>query len=231
MKKFILVAFASLMMMTSCDTLTNLALSPTALESSQALKKILDSSAFKAINTLRKVNQNGAESLLPKEVQPVLGALKTLGLGSKVDDLNRQIGNISKVALVESEGTLKDAIGSLKFQDAAAVVVGGKDAATEVLRKAMYASVKKRYSSKLDTELEKTDINKYWPMAAGAYNAFSSNKVNGSLSDLLAEKAVDALFLSMGKEESNIRDNYESLGSSVVNKVFDYYTKNRGGQR
>lgn len=231
MKKMFIVALMSAFMLQSCDTLTSIALSPTALETSQALKKILNSSAFKAIKTLRSLNNSGVESVLPEEIRPVLGALKTLGLGSKVDEINNQIANISKVALTETEGTMKDAIGSLTFQDGAAVVLGGKDAATEVLRKAMYASVKKRYSDKLNTEFDKTDINKYWPMAAGAYNAFSSKKVDSNLSDFLAERAVDGLFLTMGKKEAEIRNDYESLGSSVVNKVFDYYVKNKGAQR
>lgn len=212
-------------MFQSCDTLTNLALSPTALETSAALKKILNSSAFKAITTLRNVNNDGVESVLPAEVQPVLAALKTLGMGSKVDQINASIKQVTSVALKESEGTLNDAISSLKFEDAAAVVLGGQDAATEVLRNAMYTSVKKRYSEQLNAEFDKNDVNKYWPIAAGAYNAFNSNKVDNNLSDFLAEKAVDGLFLTMGKEEAEIRDDYESLGSSVVNKVFDYYTK------
>jgi hypothetical protein len=106
-----------------------------------------------------------------------------------------------------------------------AVVIGGEDAATQVLRQAMYATVKQRYSSLLNAEFEKNDVNKYWPLAAGAYNMFSKNKVDSNLSDFAAERAVDVLFLSIGKEEKNIRTDYKSLGKQAVTKVFDYYTK------
>jgi len=73
----------------------------------------------------------------------------------------------------------------------------------------------------------KTDALKYWPIAAGAYNMFAKNKVDGELSDFLAERAVDGLFLAVGKQEAKARHDYKALGNSVVTKVFDYYTKKK----
>ena len=64
-------------------------------------------------------------------------------------------------------------------------------------------------------------------MAAGAYNLFAKNKIDDTLSDFMAERAVDAVFLAMGKEEKQIRTDPASLGKAVVTKVFDYYVKNR----
>ena len=127
--------------------------------------------------------------------------------------------------LTESEGIVSDAISELKFTDAVAVVLGGEDAATNVLKRAMYDTVKKRYSSRIEQELGKTDALKYWPIAASAYNLFARDKMESSLPDFLAERSVDALFIAMGKQEASIRTDYRSLGNSVVTKVFDYYTK------
>ena len=93
----------------------------------------------------------------------------------------------------------------------------------------MYEAVKKRYSDRLNVELEKTDVNKYWPMAQSAHNIFAKNKVEGSLSDFLAAKAVDGLFIAIGKEEAVIRKNPNELGSAVVDKVFDYYNRQKQG--
>ena len=115
----------------------------------------------------------------------------------------------------------------MKFSDAVAIVMGGEDAATGVLKRTMYETIKKRYSSRMEQELAKTEALEYWPLAAGAYNVFAKEKVNSSLPDFLAERAVDAVFLAMGKQEAQIRTDYKSLGNSLVNKVFDYYTKNQ----
>ncbi|MBK9734617.1 MAG: DUF4197 family protein [Saprospiraceae bacterium] len=47
------------------------------------------------------------------------------------------------------------------------------------------------------------------------------------LSNFIADKAVDAVFLAIGHEEQEIRKDYKSLGIGIVNKVFDYYTKGK----
>lgn len=226
MKRIILPFLAfSILTFSSCSLMKDLDLKPSNLETVLALKKILDSSTFRALKTLKNMNANGIEGALPKEIGTVLKTLKTVGYGDEVDQVTKSIGNASNLMLSESEGIIGDAISELKFTDAVAVVLGGEDAATSVLKRAMYDTVKKRYSSRIEQELGKTDALKYWPIATSAYNIFAKNKVNNSLSDFLAERSVDAVFLAMGKQEASIRTDYKSLGNSVVTKVFDYYTK------
>ena len=211
-------------LMSSCSSLQSIISEPTSLETITALKDVLNSSAFKALETLSKL-KSGPESVLPEEIRPVLGALKNLGLGKEVEKVSQQIGKASELTLAESKGVMLDAVKELNFGDAVAIVLGGEDAATSVFKRAMYSSVKTRYSEKLDAELSKTDALKYWPMASGAYNIFAKKKVNGSLSDFMAERAVDGLFLAMGKEEAKIRQDPHQMKNAVVSKVFDYYQK------
>jgi hypothetical protein len=221
-----LIAIAAALALSACATLQKLLMEPTALETITALREVLNSSAFRTINKLAKIQRDGVESLLPEELQPVLTTLKNVGLGNEIDKVTKAIGDASGVVLDESKGIMADAVKEVKFTDAVAIVTGAENAATIAMKNAMYGAVKKRYSARLHTQLEKTDANKYWPMAQSAHNLFARNKIEGSLSDFLAERAVDALFIGMGKEEAVIRQNPESLGKAVVTKVFDYY-KNR----
>lgn len=225
MKKALILLIALATLGSSCATLGALGIKPTNLETVLALKNILNSSTFKALKTLKTLNDDGVAGLLPQELQPVLGTMRTLGYGNEVDKVTSQISSISALVLDESEGIMSEAIREVSFGDAVSVVLGGEDAATEVLRQAMYGAVKTRYSSRIDQELQGTEAAQYWPLATGAYNMFSSNKIDANLSDFMAERVVDAVFLAMGKEEKEIRSNYEVLGDQVVNKVFDYYTK------
>ena len=225
MMRVLCLLLAMSMIAPSCKTLSALGLEPSALETAMALREVLDSSTFRALKSLKNVKDGGLETILPSELQPVLGQMRSLGLGGEVDKILGQVQDVSLVALSESEGVISDAVKSLSFKDAAAVVLGGSDAATGVLKNAMYASVKQRYSDRLEAELQKTEAAQYWPMAAGAYNLFAKEKVEGRLSDFLAERAVDGVFLAIGKEEKAVRANYKDLGKSVVTKVFDYYTK------
>ena len=223
MRRVILLFTTVTILGSSCATLGNLGLKPTGLETVMALKSILNSSTFKALNTLKSLNDSGVAGLLPDEAQPILNTMKTLGYGNEVDKVTKQIGQISSIALDEGQGIMTDAIKEVSFTDAVSVVLGGEDAATGVLKNAMYGAVKQRYAAKLENELAGTEALQYWPLATSAYNMFSKDKVNGNLSDFLAERAVDAVFLAMGKQEKAIRSDYKSLGDQVVTKVFDYY--------
>lgn len=214
----------SILLFSSCATLNKLGIKPSALETALALKQVLNSSTFKTIKTLKNLSE-GDSDMMPKELNSVLAGLGALGYGDDVDKVKKQISQASGIALTESEGIITDAIKEISFKDAASIVLGGEDAATGVLKSAMYSSVKNRYSARLGESLQGQEAVEYWPLAAKAYNLFSKNKVDTTLPDFLAERAVDALFLGIGKNEKAVRADYKSLGSQVVTKVFDYYTK------
>ena len=225
MKKIITLCLVVGLMLPSCSTLKQLGIEPTALETITALRNVLDSSAFKAAKTLGKMQMGGAESIVPKEVAMVLGKLKGLGIGGDVDKVTKKVGEISALVAEEGAVLMKDAIKNVNFGDAAAVVIYGEDAATQALRNSMYKSVKQRYSERLDTEFAKVPELQYWDAAKTAFNLFADkdDKVEGSISDFAAERAVDAMFLAMGKEEREIRKDPKSVGKAVVTKVFNYY--------
>lgn len=221
MKNIILLTL-TICILASCSTFSKLGIQPSAIETALALKQVLNSSAFKTIKLLKDLSDDNNE-MIPKELDAVLSGLGMLGYGEDVDKVKRQISQASGIALSESEGIITDAIKEISFKDAAAIVLGGEDAATGVLKNVMYGTVKKRYSERLGQSLEGQEAVQYWPLASKAYNMFSSNKVDTTLPDFLAERAVDALFLGIGKNEKVIRADYKSLGSQVVTKVFDYY--------
>lgn len=222
MKNALLLTLATLVL-ASCTTLNKLGIKPSAVETALALKQVLNSSTFKTIQTLKNLSDGDSE-MIPNELNTVLSGLGALGYGEDVDKIKEQISKASGIALSESEGIIADAIKEIRFKDAAAIVLGGEDAATGVLKNAMYGTVKKRYSVRLGKSLEGLEALQYWPIAARAYNLFSSNKVDSTLPDFLAERAVDALFVGIGKNEKVVRADYKSLGNQVVTKVFDYYS-------
>jgi len=225
MKKFFLVFLTAALMLSSCSMLNQLNLKPSALETVMALREILNSSTFKAVKKLSQLSSDDPSRALPSEFKTVLDGLKTLGYGQEVDKITKQVGTASAVVLKESESIIAESIKEVDFGDAVSIVTGGKDAATQVLKNNMKTVVRRKYAERLDTELGKTEATKYWPIAAGAYNIFAKDKIDSSLSNFLADRAVDGVFLAIGHEEQEIRKDYKSLGKAVVTKVFDYYTK------
>lgn len=229
-KSVLLIVLTSGLFLSSCSVLNQLNLQPSMLETVTALREILNSSTFKALKTLSKLHSDDPAKALPEELQPVLAGLKTLGLGNEINKVTAQIGQVSGVVLNESQDIIKESIAKVDFGDAVAIVTGGKDAATQVLKNNMKEVVRARYAELLTSQLSKTEATTYWPMAASAYNLFAKKKVEPNLSVFLADRAVDGIFLAMGHEEQEIRKDYKSLGSAVVTKVFDYYMKRQNQQ-
>lgn len=211
----------------SCKSSQGVASAPSEKETINAVKEVLNGSAFKAIDGLGRLANGGLEGLLPEEVRPVLATLKTLGLGAELTKLDKKLGVVSTAAYLESRGLMSDAIKQVKFEDAASIVIGGENAATLAFKNTMYSAVKSRYSERLESQINKIDEAKHWYTAVTAYNLFAKNKISGSLSDFIAERAVDAVFVAMSKEEAAIRKNPASLDKAVVTKVFDYYNNNK----
>ena len=212
----------------SCTALNDLIQKPTYLETLNAVREVMNSSAFRAIQTFSRMSSDqGVLALLPEEFRPVIETLKTLGLGKEIDKITTKSAEIAALVASESGAIMEDAIRDVKIEDAVAIVVGGQDAATQILREKMQGAVKRRYSARLDAELERAQVNQYWGMATGAYNLFAKKKIEGSMSDFIADQAVNGLFLAMGQEEQEIRRDPASLGVAVVTKVFNYY-QNQG---
>lgn len=231
MKRILTICLVSLLAFTSCDVVKSIYSEPSESDVLYALTKLMDSSALKAITKMKAVNDKGIGGLLPEELQPVLAGLQATGAIKDLDKVEGTLKNVSGVVVSESGDLMKDAIRQVKFKDAVSIVLGGKDAATAVLKQAMYTSVKQRYSEKISAELTKADpsIEQYWPAAAGTYNLFAKKKVDSNLSDFIAERSVDLLFSSMGAEEGKYRDNIPSVGDQVVSKVFDFYRNRQNG--
>ncbi len=217
--------FGSTLSLNSCKPSKVIFGEPSNDEISYALRKVLNSSTLKMINGLSTLSTQGVEGLLPEEFQDVLGVLKSTGAIKDIDKVEAKIADISKEVGVETSETLKDAIKELSFKDGAAIVLGGKEAATHVLKNAMYTTVQKRYSDRLNQELTKIDpnINMYWAAGTSAYNLLSKNKIDSDMSDFLSKRAVDLMFASIGQNESSIRNNPMQLQDQIVNKVFDYF--------
>jgi hypothetical protein len=211
----------------SCSGVKNLQYVPSNLETIAAIKEVLNGSTSKALLNLANAQNQGIEALLPDEVKPIMNTLKTLGLGDEIKKIDAAVVNVSAVALAESKGLMQDAIKEVQFADAASIILGGENAATNALKTTMYSAVKKRYSEKIGIELNKIPEVKYWDTAVSTYNMFAKNKINGTLEDFVAERSVDAIFVAMGNEEAVIRKNPGSLGKEMVTKVFDYYSKQK----
>lgn len=239
------VAVSSLFM-TACDTVSELATtvlnssSPlTESEVGQGLKRALEVGAGTAVGDLSSPNDflsNAAyKILLPKEAQIITDnkdnpLLKAVGVSKMIDDVEQSMNAAAANAVTKAKPIFVKAITGMSIQDAFGILRGGDNAATNYLRKTTYQSLYNAFKPEISKSLGKPlyqgmSANNAWGSLTGAYNKVATyvpnwQAVNTSLDDYVTNKALDALFKEVQKEEANIRKNPAARVDALLQRVF-----------
>ena len=111
----------------------------------------------------------------------------------------------------------------MTIADATNILLGNKDAATNYFKRVTTAQLMEKFSPVITNSLSKVGATKYWSDAAAAYNKLPLVKpVNTNLSNYVAEKAIDGMFIQVAQEELKIRDNIGARSTGLLQKVFGY---------
>ena len=114
------------------------------------------------------------------------------------------------------------------IQDAANILMGADNAATNYLNKTTNQQLYDKFKPKIVASLEKIGANTLWKKAADTYNAVPLvTKVNSDLGDYVTKKALDGLFGKIAEEEKNIRRNKGARVTALLQKVFAKQDANR----
>ena len=116
----------------------------------------------------------------------------------------------------------RDAVQQMTISDAAGIVTGPKDSATQYFRRKTEARltdkflpiVKQATSRTGATGVYKDLLSKAGPLAD------VGDRKDSNLDDYVTRKALDGLFLLIADEEQNIRDNPAARTTALLRKVF-----------
>ncbi|RZL31365.1 MAG: DUF4197 domain-containing protein, partial [Pedobacter sp.] len=85
------------------------------------------------------------------------------------------------------------------------------------------AELMQKFSPVITNSLSKVGATRYWTDAATAYNKVPFVKpVNTDLSNYVAQKAIEGMFIQVAQEELKIRDNISARSTGLLQKVFGY---------
>ena len=231
-KLFTLISVATLL--SSCDVLSNL---PTSLPGSglggitqqeaalgikEALGQGLNRSVFQ-LNTVDGFFKDAAyKILLPPDAKKIENTLRTLGLNSMVDKAILQINRGAEDAAGFAKPIFIDAIKNMTLQDAIGLVRNGDTSATNFFRIKTTAKLMAAFSPVIESSLAKVDATRYYGDLVSKYNSLPTTfrKINPDLAAFVTERATNALFDLIAKEEINIRTNLAARGSDILRKVF-----------
>jgi hypothetical protein len=109
----------------------------------------------------------------------------------------------------------------MTIQDAANILKGQPDAATQYLKKTTSAPLRDKFKPVIKNSLAKVNATKYYTDLINTYNKIPLvQKLNPNLDDYATDKALEGLFIMIAKEERNIRQNPLARTSELLKKVF-----------
>jgi len=217
--------------LSSCDVLQNLPTgtgsgSVTEAEAGQGIKEALSQGIANAVLQLNKEDGFFKDAfykiLLPPEAKKVENTLRDLGMGKLVDKAILQVNRGAEDAAGYAKPIFVDAIKSMTLQDAIGLVRNGDTSATHFFREKTTLKLAAAFLPVIKSSLNKTEATKYYGDIVNTYNSFPTTlkKVNPDLAGYVTERATNALFDLISKEEKNIRQNPLARTTDILKKVF-----------
>lgn len=158
--------------------------------------------------------------LLPPEAAKIERTLRSVGMGRQVDEAILSINRAAEDACKTAAPIFVNAIKQMTVTDAIGILKGADTAATSYLKRTTSTPLTSAFKPVIDSSLQKTDATKHWTSLVNAYNKFSLQKINPSLSDYVTEKALTGIYSQIALEEKNIRQNPAARATDLLKKVF-----------
>jgi hypothetical protein len=193
---------------------------------SAGLKQALQVGAQNATGKVSAMNGFFGNSLIkvlmPPEAKKVENTLRSIGMGSKVDDAILAMNRAAEDASGKALQIFINAITSMSIQDAVGILRGGNDAATQYLKAKTTASLVSAFKPVIQASLEKVNATRYWSMVFTTYNRLPTtyNKVNPDLPSYVTDRALNGVFVYIAQEEGKIRTNPAAQVTDLLKKVF-----------
>ncbi len=229
--KRIFTVMSLMLVLTACDALKSLPTGTgqpgvTEAEAGQGIKEALGQGLVKAVLQLNK--QDGFfkdafyKILLPPDAKKIENTLRDLGFSNMVDKAILQINRGAEDAAGYAKPIFVDAIKSMTLSDAIGLVRNGDTSATHFFRVKTTEKLVAAFLPVIKASLDKVEATKYYGDMVTKYNNFPTTfkKINPDLPGFVTDRATNALFDLISKEEKNIRTNFAARTTDILKKVF-----------
>jgi hypothetical protein len=158
---------------------------------------------------------------LPPAIQQVGSLLTSYGAGSMVDLLVKQINQSAEQSATLATPIFINSITQITPNDAVSIITGAQqDAATQFLKRTTTEKLVVAFKPSVTKVLDQTKTSAAYAEVMNLYNKipFVAHQ-DADLPDYVTRKALDGLFIMVGKEEAKIRQNPQAAGSAILSKV------------
>lgn len=215
--------------LSSCDTLKQIAsaLPPSEFEMVAGLKDALSQGLFHGFDAF--ADPNSGNPLLrfafPGDAAKIEKTLRDLGMTSLVNQVTSKFTNAMSSAVIAAKPVFLNSVKQMTLRDVTSILItDNTHAATDYFKTTMSPQLMAAFRPIVDSTANLNGANKEWSNLVGVYNKipFINKPLEASLTDFIAARAIDGMFLKVAEEEDNIRTKYEFRKTDMMKKVFGY---------
>lgn len=229
MKKIFIAALLSVsVVLVSCEGLKQIAsiLAPSEFEMATGLKDALSQGLFKGFDAFADPTGNPlVRFAFPGDAAKIEKTLRDLGMDKMVDQVTGKFTRAMSSAVVAAKPIFLNSVKNMSIKDAAGILLTDNNhAATDYFKTAMSPELMTAFRPIVDSTIKLEGANKDWSSVVNVYNKipFINKPLEPSLTDFIAARAIDAMFVSVANEEENIRSKLEFRKTDAMKRVFGY---------
>lgn len=194
-------------------------------EMASGLKEALNngvSEAVKSLSAEKGYLESPYKILIPEDAQKIIDKVKMVpGFQDVETKLIHQMNEAASLAAEKATPIFLNAITSMSFDDARAILSGPDNAATTYLDKSSRASLYQEFMPIIQASLDQVNARTYWTSVVQAYNKIPFvKKMNPELDDHVNQKGLDGLFSLIAVKEKGIRTDVNQRTSEILKRVF-----------
>lgn len=159
---------------------------------------------------------------LPGTLGTVQKTLSRFGMGSLTDDLETRLNRAAESAVPRTAKLFRNAIQEMTFDDVKRIYNGPQDSATRFFKGKMSKPLADSMRPVVNQELESAGALRAYDRMIGEYKKMPFvPDAKADLTNYVLEKALDGVFLYLGREEAGIRQNPAKRSTELLRRVFD----------
>lgn len=190
------------------------------------LKEALHVGIKNAVTALGKNNgyftNQAVKILLPDEVRQAESILRGIGFGPELDEFTLSMNRAAEKAAPLAADIFANAITDMSFDDANRILRGGNTAATDYLKEKTYAKLLTLFEPAVRKTMRQYKVTEQYDTIAGKVQSLPlvGKVINLDVNHYVSSKALDGLFFTLAREETNIRTNPKARVTSLLREVF-----------
>lgn len=194
-------------------------------EANQALRLALEKGAHAAVNQLGQLDgflgNDKVRIPLPSVLERAAPLLRTFGRGRQLDELSTSINRAAEQAVPLALPLLKSAIRTMSVGDARQILTGGDNSVTQFFAGKTREPLGVQFLPLVSRVTERLSVSRRYNDLAGKAAQLGLLKADqANLEQYVTGRALDGLFLVIGEQERQMRQDPVGTGSAILKKVF-----------